>query len=74
MKAAEHSGLLGEKSRKSGGRISTALIEQANKHTGIESDNDLIEFALAAVALDDDFGSAFRKIRRTVNPDLKLGF
>ncbi|OWZ88989.1 hypothetical protein B9J07_35445 [Sinorhizobium sp. LM21] len=74
MKAAEHSGLLGEKSRRSGGRISTALIEQANKHTGIESDNDLIEFALAAVALDDDFGSAFRKIRRTVNPDLKLGF
>ncbi|CAN7735719.1 hypothetical protein ACI2KT_27840 [Ensifer adhaerens] len=72
MKAAEHSGLLGEKSRKSGGRISTALIEQANKHTGIES--DMTEFALAAVALDDDFGSAFRKIRRTVNPDLKLGF
>lgn len=74
MKAAEHSGLLGEKSKRIGGRISPALIEQAKKHTGIETDTDLIEFALAAVALDDDFGSVFRKTRGTVDPDLKLGF
>ncbi|UCM24073.1 hypothetical protein [Ensifer adhaerens] len=74
MKAAEHSSLLGEKSKRIGGRISPALIEQAKKHTGIETDTDLIEFALAAVALDDDFRSAFRKIRGTVDPDLKLGF
>ncbi|MDP9633008.1 hypothetical protein [Ensifer sp. Root127] len=74
MKAAEHSGLLGEKSKRIGGRISPALIEQAKRHTGIETDTDLIEFALAAVALDDDFGSVFRKTRGTVDPDLKLGF
>jgi hypothetical protein len=74
MKAAEHSGLLGEKSKRIGGRISPALIEQAKKHTGIETDTDLIEFALANVALDDNFGSTFRKMQGTVNPDLKLGF
>ncbi|WP_244914835.1 hypothetical protein [Rhizobium sullae] len=74
MRAAEHSGLLGEKSKRIGGRISPALIEQAKKHTGIETDTDLIEFALANVALDDNFGSTFRKTRRTVDPDLKLGF
>jgi hypothetical protein len=74
MKAAEHSGLLGEKSKRIGGRISPALIEQAKKHTGIETDTDLIEFALANVALDDDFGRTFRKTRGTVDPDLKLGF
>lgn len=74
MKAAEHSGLLGEKSKRIGGRISPALIEQAKRHTGIETDTDLIEFALAAVALDDDFGSAFRKTRGTIDPELKLGF
>lgn len=74
MKAAEHSGLLGEKSRRIGGRISPALIEQAKKHTGIETDTDLIEFALASVALDDNFGATFRKTRGTVDPDLKLGF
>jgi hypothetical protein len=74
MKAAEHSGLLGEKSKRIGGRISPALIEQAKKHTGIETDTDLIEFALANVALDDNFGATFRKTQGTVDPDLKLGF
>ncbi|WP_312367013.1 hypothetical protein [Ensifer sp.] len=74
MRAAEHSGLLGEKSQRIGGRISPALIEQAKKHTGIQTDTDLIEFALATVALDDDFGSVFRKTRGTVDPELKLGF
>ncbi len=74
MGAAEHSGLLGEKSKRIGGRISPALIEQAKKHTGIETNTNLIAFALANVALDDNFGSTFRKTRRTVDPDLKLGF
>lgn len=74
MKAAEQSGLLGEKSKRIGGRISPALIEQAKKHTGIETDTDLIEFALANVALDDNFGTTFRKTQGTVDPDLKLGF
>ena len=74
MKAAEHSGLLGEKSKRIGGRISPALIEQAKKHTGIETDTDLIEFALANVALDDSFGATFRKTQGTIDPDLKLGF
>ncbi len=74
MQAAEHSGLLGEKSMRIGGRISPALIEQAKKQTGIETDTDLIEFALASVALDDDFGQTFRKTRGTVDPALKLGF
>ncbi len=74
MKAAEHSGLLGEKSTRIGGRISPALIEKAKKQTGIETDTDLIEFALANVALDDNFGQTFRKTRGTVDPSLKLGF
>lgn len=74
MKAADHSGLLGEKSKRIGGRISPVLIEQAKKHTGIETDTDLIEFALANIALDDNFGATFRKTRGTVDPDLKLGF
>lgn len=74
MEAAAHSGLLGEKSRRIGGRISPALLEQAKNHTGIMSDTDLIEFALATVALDDDFGRTFRETRGTVDPDLKLGF
>ncbi|MER8382917.1 hypothetical protein NKJ70_27330 [Mesorhizobium sp. M0092] len=74
MKAAERSGLLGEKSTRIGGRISPALIEKAKKQTGIKTDTDLIEFALANVALDDNFGQTFRKTRGTVDPTLKLGF
>jgi len=74
MSAAEQSGLLGEKSARIGGRISPALLEQAKKQTGIRTDTDLIEFALANVALEDDFADTFAKVRGTVDPALKLGF
>jgi hypothetical protein len=74
MKAAKESGLLGEKSTRISGRISPALVEQAKRQTGIETDTDLIEFALASVALDDDYGAVFEKIRGTVDPTLKLDF
>jgi hypothetical protein len=74
LSAAEKSGLLGEKSARIGGRISPALLEQAKKQTGISTDTDLIEFALANVALEDEFSKAFDKVRGTVDPSLKLGF
>jgi hypothetical protein len=74
MKAAARSGLLSEKSSRIGGRISPALIEQAKKQTGIETDTDLIEFALAIVALADNFSEAFKQSRGKVADDLKLGY
>jgi hypothetical protein len=74
MQAAEQSGLLGEKSGRIAGRVSSALVKQAKRQTGIETDTDLIEFALATVALEDDFAEVFRKSRGKVDPDLKLGF
>ena len=39
----------------------------------MESDTDLIEFALASVALDDPFLEVFRQVRGTVDPDIDLG-
>ena len=54
--------------------MSPALIEQAKRRTGIESDTDLIEFALANIALEDDFAEAFKASRGKVDPDLKLDF
>ena len=74
MRAAEQSGLLSEKSGRIGGRVSPVLIEQAKRQTGIETDTDLIEFALATVALEDDFATAFKESRGKVDPRLKLGF
>jgi hypothetical protein len=72
--AAERSGLLREKSSRIGGRVSRALVSQAKQQTGIESDTDLIEFALASIALEDNFAKAFKESRGQVDPDLKLGF
>ena len=74
MQAAEQSGLLGEKSGRIGGRVSSALVRQAKRQTGIETDTDLIEFALATVALEDNFAAAFKESRGKVDPELKFGF
>jgi hypothetical protein len=74
MQAAEQSGLLGEKSGRIGGRVSTALVRQAKRQTGIDADTDLIEFALASVALEDNFAAVFKAVRGKVDPELKLGF
>jgi hypothetical protein len=74
MLAAEQSGLLSGKSGRIGGRVSPALVEQAKRQTGIETDTDLIAFALATVALEDSFAAVFKASRRKVDPDLKLGF
>ena len=74
MAAAERSGLLNEKGGRIGGRVSPALIAQAKAQTGIKTDTDLIEFALASVALEDRFAESFKAVRGTVDPDLKLGF
>lgn len=74
MSAAERSGLTTEKSGRIGGRVSPELIRQAKAQTGIETDTDLIEFALANVALEDRFADAFKASRGKVDRDLKLGF
>jgi hypothetical protein len=74
MSAAERSGLLREKSGRIGGRVSPALVAQAKRQTGIATDTDLIEYALATVALEDSFAEAFKESRGKVDPDLKLGF
>ena len=74
MDAAKRAGLLKDKSSRISGRVSAALIEQAKRRTGIESDTDLIEFALASIALEDNFAEAFKAAHGTVDPDLKLGY
>ena len=74
MLAAEQSGLLNEKGSRIGGRVSPALVRQAKRQTGIETDTDLIEFALATVALEDNFADVFKESRGKVDPKLKLGF
>ncbi|MGJ4918131.1 hypothetical protein ACQR10_26895 [Bradyrhizobium sp. HKCCYLRH2060] len=74
MRAAEKSGLLKDKADRIGGRVSSALVRQAKRQTGIETDTDLIKFALATVALEDNFADIFKASRGRVAPKLKLGF
>ncbi len=74
MEAAERAGLLRDKSGRIAGRVSPALVEQAKRLTGIESDTDLIEFALASIALEDNFVEVFKDSRGKVDPALKLGY
>jgi hypothetical protein len=74
MQVAERSGLLRGKSGRIGGRVSPALVRQAKRQTGFETDTDLIEFALATVALDDNFAETFKDARGKIDRQLKLGF
>jgi hypothetical protein len=74
MRSARQSVLLSEKSGRIGGRVSQALVKQAKRHTGIEGDTELIEFALATVALEDNFSETFKESRGKVDADVKLGF
>jgi hypothetical protein len=74
MEAAKKSGLLGEKSGRLTARVSPVLIKRAKQQTGIDADSELIQFALATVALKDDFAKAFKESRGKVSKDIKLGF
>ncbi len=50
MRAAEQSGLLSDKTGRIGGRVSPALVEQAKRQSGIETDTDLAPSRLWPIA------------------------
>ena len=66
-------GLLGtRKSTRIAGRVSPELIAAAKKSAGVSSDTDVIEIALATLALEDDFGRKLVRLKGSVPKDLKL--
>lgn len=66
MKAAEDAGLLGTKGTQLGGRFPGALVEEARRITGIAETTELLTYALAKVALEDDFGERLVKRKGSV--------
>jgi hypothetical protein len=74
LEAAARAGLRVDKTDRIASRVSPALVKQAKRRTGIKSDTDLIEFALANIALEDGFAEAFKAVRGAVDPDLDLDF
>lgn len=74
LKSAGRAGLLRDKTARIAGRISPELLALAKARTGLASDTELLEFALASLALEDPFVATFRELRSTVDPSLQLGY
>ena len=71
---AVNMGLLTANTHQVGARLPLELVEQAKKRTGIASTTHLLAFALANVAVEDDFAKAFKAARGKLDPDLDIGF
>jgi hypothetical protein len=72
---ARAAGLLGPaKSARLSGRVPASLIEAAKQRAHVASDTELLELALARLALEDDFGARLARRKGSVPPDIDLEF
>jgi hypothetical protein len=69
---AETMGWAGPKDRTISGRVSSALLQAAKQRSGIRSDSELLVYALAKVALEDDFGPRLLARKGSVPKDIAL--
>ena len=75
MVIAEEEGLLrGERTQVVRGRMPEALVARAKKRTGIDSDTELIEVALANIAVADDYADWLLSRRGSVGGEADLEF
>jgi hypothetical protein len=74
LATARDVGLLAGTSGRIAGRIRKQLIDAAKARSGIRSDTELLEYALARVALEDDFGRKLVAREGRVARDLDLEF
>ncbi len=72
--AAADAGLLSGERNTIGARVPKSLLNAARARTGLERTTDLVEYALAKLALEDDFGEALLARKGSVPPDLDLEF
>jgi len=72
--AAEDAGLLGGTRSAIGVRVPRQLLEAARTKTGIEKTTDIVEYALAKLALEDDFGEKLLARKGSIPKDLDLEF
>ena len=73
VEAAKAEGLLAGDNSALGARVPHRLITRAKERSGIASTTDLVEYALAKVALEDDFGVKLVRRKGSIPADLKLG-
>jgi hypothetical protein len=74
LESARAAGLLGDaKDARVAGRVSSELIAAAKKCAGLSSDTDVIEIALARLALEDDFGARLVRNKGSVPREINIG-
>ena len=74
MQTASSLGLTqGKKERRLSWRANDKLIQAAQKTSGLEG-SDLLEYALAKVALEDDFVETLLSLSGTISADIDLEF
>lgn len=71
---ARRLGLLEGENSRIGGRVRRDLVAAAKEKSGIASDTELLEYALARVALEDDFGTRLIRRKGQIEKDLDLEF
>ena len=74
MDEAAAVGMLAGTRRPVGVRLPEGLIAAARKRSGAKSLTELVEYALAKVALEDDFGPRLLARRGSISPDIDLEF
>jgi len=72
VSAARRAGLLEGKDSHLGARVSAQLVEAAKSRSGLDSTTDVVEYALAKVALEDDYGARLVRRKGTIPKDLDL--
>jgi len=70
--AAKAAGLMAGDNGALGARIPHRLVAEAKERSGISSTTELVEYALAKVALEDDFGRKLVARKGTIPADIKL--
>jgi hypothetical protein len=75
LESARAAGLLrGAMSARVAGRVSAELVAAAKKSAGVVSDTDVIEVALAKLALEDDFGLKLARNKGAAPRELDIEF
>jgi hypothetical protein len=72
LSAARQQGLIGTKDRTIGGRVPSVLVEAAKARSGIQTDSELLLYALSKVALEDDFGPRLLDLKGSIPRDVTL--
>ena len=75
LESARAAGLLGgAKNARVAGRVSAELVAAAKKSADLSSDSDVIEIALAKLAMEDDFGAKLVRNKGAVPRELDIEF